>query len=193
MIIRKEFKYEMGHIVRNAWSRRCSMNAHGHSYRVEFLLKGSNPDNGQMLLDFGFIKQYLGPFVDAFDHSFWIWDQPKDGHIKRFFLKNFERVIISPFSTTAEMQAKLFYTYATAVLNYLNLESKFENGERYGVYPTIKCSSVIVHETTTGYAEYTGEKEFPNIKLIDLSFSPQIVSEWPSYFQNIYPEILKHD
>lgn len=186
MEIRKEFKYEMGHIVRNAWSRRCSKNAHGHSYRVEFFFEGADADNGQMLQDFGFIKQYIHPFVDAFDHSFWIWNREEDQHITKFFTENFERVILTPFSTTAEMQAKLFYTYADLLMRYLQNKNLFENGE----VPPIRCSRVIVHETTTGYAEYRPEGDnFPMTRITDITFSEQIMKEWGDTYRTFYNEL----
>jgi len=181
MIIRKQFKYEMGHIVRQAWSTRCSRNAHGHSYMVEFLFDGYQPDNGQMLIDFGFIKQYLHPFVDSFDHSFWLWDRPEDKHIVDFFSKEFERVLISPWSTTAEMQAKMFATYATNVLNHLRTNNMFENGESL-----VSVSGVIVHETTTGWAKARGSDLFPATLLSQLYISDGIKAEWPEKFKKFY-------
>lgn len=189
MEIRKEFRYEMGHIVRNAWSRRCSRNAHGHSYRVEFLFEGPGADNGQMLVDFGFLKKYLHPFVDAFDHSFWLWDRPEDAHLVKFFRENFERVITSPFSTTAEMQAALFATYAQSVIHYLRINNLFENGETADY---LRVSAVRVHETTTGYAEYRWDPSdrFPDTRLRDVVFSEEIWNEWPVEFQQFYTALV---
>ena len=192
MEIRKEFKYEMGHIVRNAWSRRCSMNAHGHSYRVEFLFDGSSPDNGQMVTDFGFIKELLHPFVDSFDHAFWLWDRPEDKHIVKFFNENFERVITTPVSTTAEMQAKLFFTFSDLIINYLIDHNLFKNGEAPEM---IIASGTRVHETTTGYAEYRPDDNdnFPDIYIKDIVFSDQIKKEWPISFQKLYPALLEYE
>lgn len=193
MEIRKEFKYEMGHIVRNAWSRRCSMNAHGHSYRVEFLFEGNSPDNGQMITDFGFIKELLHPFVDSFDHAFWLWDRPEDKHIVKFFNENFERVITTPVSTTAEMQSKLFFTFSNLIINYLIDHKMFKNGE---APEDIAASGVRVHETTTGYAEYrinVARDKFPDICIRDIVFSDQIKKEWPVSFRKLYPKLLKYE
>jgi len=39
MLIRKLFRFENAHIVRNCSSDRCSRSLHGHSYVVEFLLE----------------------------------------------------------------------------------------------------------------------------------------------------------
>jgi 6-pyruvoyltetrahydropterin/6-carboxytetrahydropterin synthase len=57
MDIRKEFKYEMAHIVRKARTERCSKNIHGHSYVAELVFEGDIADKAEMLLDFGIIKK----------------------------------------------------------------------------------------------------------------------------------------
>jgi 6-pyruvoyltetrahydropterin/6-carboxytetrahydropterin synthase len=184
--IRKEFKYEMGHIVRNAYSERCAFTPHGHSYRVEFLLKGDAPDAGQMVMDFGYIKQFLGPYVDSFDHSFWLWDRKEDAHVVKFFSENFQRIITSPFSTSAEVQAKLFFVYGEAVLHYLR-----SHGGLYAFHRA-HMESVRVHETTTGYAEYTGgDDRFPQINLADVKFASGITKDWTPHFTAFYESLLQ--
>ena len=181
----------MGHIVRQAWSTRCSKNAHGHSYTVEFMFAGNNPDHGQMLMDFGFIKQFLHPFVDSFDHSFWLWDRPQDKHIIDFFNKEFERVLVSPWSTTAEMQAKMFYQFTSDALNHIVLNNLFENGEHFDV----KINRVRVHETTTGWAEYSGDDNFPRTDIKQLYISHGIKAEWPEkfkrFYETLYPNTIR--
>lgn len=189
MEIRKQFKFEMAHIVRQAWSTRCSRNIHGHSYLVEFFFKGDNPDNGQMIVDFGFLKKYINPFVDSFDHSFWGWTRPEDEHILKFISTNFERVIITPFSTTAEVQAKMFWTYADVLFKYLQTNKLFENGE---IDPIV--SRARVHETATGFAEYTPSvNRFPVISLNDIDFSEGIKAEWPEFFKDEWVQILDYE
>lgn len=191
MEIRKTFKFEMGHIVRNAWSRRCSKNAHGHSYTCEVFFEGRDLDNGMMLIDFGLIKQYLHDLIDSFDHSFWLWDIPEDKHIVDFFTKEFERVIVTPWSSSAEAQAMMFYYMAEATLQYLKY-NEFNNGESLEVY----VSRVIVHETLTGKAEFSHkdalEQDNSNRSKIELNkvfFTDGIKAEWKNRAQ--VEEILK--
>lgn len=59
MLIRKLFKFENAHIVRNCTSDRCKRSIHGHSYKVELLLKANRLDHGQMVYDFGLLKGSL--------------------------------------------------------------------------------------------------------------------------------------
>ncbi len=56
MLIRKLFKFENAHIVRNCSSDRCKRSIHGHSYKVEVLLQANRLDHGQMVYDFGLMK-----------------------------------------------------------------------------------------------------------------------------------------
>jgi len=142
MQIRKLFKFELAHIVRNAYTQRCAQNIHGHSYKVELFIKSNKVEDAQMLIDFGLVKKGVHDFIDSFDHTFMLWNLPEDEHIVKFACKNFERVIITPFSSSAEMQAKMFYEVCEEILSEIQ---GFEN---------CKLEKVIVHETDTGYAEY---------------------------------------
>lgn len=63
MLIRKLFKFENAHIVRNCTSDRCKRSIHGHSYKVELLLKASKLDHGQMVYDFGLLKGVIKNFL----------------------------------------------------------------------------------------------------------------------------------
>ncbi|MEE8588108.1 MAG: 6-carboxytetrahydropterin synthase, partial [Sulfurimonadaceae bacterium] len=59
MIIRKQFKFENAHIVRGCSSQRCRASLHGHSYIIEILFESNFLDNGQMVYDFGLMKQNM--------------------------------------------------------------------------------------------------------------------------------------
>lgn len=145
MIIRKLFKFEMAHIVRRAWSQRCSKNIHWHSYEVEVFFEWNRDDDAWMLIDFWLVKELIWGFLDIFDHSTMLWSIEEDTDTCEFFLKKFERVIISPFPTSAEIQARFF----TQVINKVFNEYCKENSIKW-----VKLSSVRVHETKTWYAEY---------------------------------------
>ena len=56
MKIRKEFRVESAHIVRNCTSHRCSHSIHGHSAVVEVFLESTLLDNAGMVYDFGLMK-----------------------------------------------------------------------------------------------------------------------------------------
>ena len=62
MVIRKLYRIESAHIVRNAYSERCSHSYHGHSGVIEVFLKSDGLDNAGMIYDFGALKQHVGAF-----------------------------------------------------------------------------------------------------------------------------------
>ena len=75
MIIRKLFKFEGAHIVRNCSSVRCKKSIHGHSYVVEVFFSSDGFDNGMMVMDFGLMKGTIKDFIDGFDHAYSMWDK----------------------------------------------------------------------------------------------------------------------
>jgi 6-pyruvoyltetrahydropterin/6-carboxytetrahydropterin synthase len=145
--IRKLFKFEAAHIVKDAYSERCRFSIHGHSYKVEVFVSSDKLKNG-MVIDFGQLKP-LKEFVDKFDHALMIdrdnYEKLKDG------LKNFpfQRLIIFPVPVTAENLAIFFLSELQERLDRLL--------EWLGDDRKLVVSKVVVHETETGCAEATQE------------------------------------
>jgi len=184
MIIRKLFKFENAHIVRGCSTTRCSQNMHGHSYKVEVLLKSNYLDNGQMVYDFGLIKGLIKELIDSFDHSISIWDKDDEDYIK--FAQRFsKRYIILPVSPSAEQISRVLFL----IINRLLKQTKMINGER-----DIKLYSVIIHETDTGYAQCfkkdAKSKKMGKINLKDIEFSNQIKDEWSD--RHLWDKLLKN-
>lgn len=143
MVIRKLFKFEGAHIVRNCTSRRCSHSLHGHSYKVEVFLQATALDRGQMIYDFGLLKETAGVLIDAFDHTLVFWDGDDPEYIatcQRFS----ERWISLPVSPSAEQLSRVFFRLIDALLD----QAQMLNGEQ-----DVTLSSIIVHETDSGYAQ----------------------------------------
>ena len=174
MIIRKLFKFENAHIVRECSTLRCSKNLHGHSYRVEVLLESNYLDNGQMVYDFGLTKLYIKELIDSFDHAITLWGGDSQEYIKDM-KRHSLRWIELPVSPSAEQFCRVFYIIIDRVLE----SSIMVNGER-----EVKLNSIIVHETDTGYAQCFREDAYNinmgKIDLKDIIFSEQIKSEWSS-------------
>ena len=186
MIIRKLFKFENAHIVRNCTSRRCSFSLHGHSYKVEVKLSSNFLDNGEMVMDFGLMKLYIKDFIDSFDHAITLWDKDNKEYIE--FAKRFsERWVMLPVNPTAEQFSRVFFLIIDRILELM----EFNNGEK-----EVKLYSVIVHETDTGYAECFRDDayNFENmgeIKFEDIIFSDRIKKEWSD--ENLWNKILKKE
>ena len=174
MIIRKLFKFENAHIVRNCTSDRCKRSIHGHSYKVEILLQANCLDHGQMVYDFGLLKGVIKDLIDSFDHAITFWDKDQASYIEA--CKNFSaRWISLPVSPSAEQFSRVFFLIVSEVLKY----TETQNGEG-----DVFVHSVIVHETDTGYAQCFQEdienEQMGKIALEDIIFSEQVKAEWSS-------------
>lgn len=143
MIIRKKFKFEGAHIVRDCSSDRCKKSLHGHSYIVEVFFTSKGIDNGGMVMDFGLMKQTIGQFIDSFDHAYSLWTKESD-EFKAFIKKESSRWIEMPVTPSAEMYSLMFLF----VIDKIVQNTEFRNGEQ-----EVSVRSVRVHETATGYAE----------------------------------------
>ncbi|CAA6808453.1 MAG: 6-carboxytetrahydropterin synthase (EC @ Queuosine biosynthesis QueD, PTPS-I [uncultured Sulfurovum sp.] len=172
MIIRKLFKFENAHIVRGCSTQRCSQNIHGHSYKIEVLLESSYLDNGQMIYDFGLMKQSIKELIEAFDHSITLWSADEVSYVEDM-KKHSARWVELPVSPSAEQFSRVIYLMVERVLVCTGMV----NGER-----EVRLHSVIVHETETGYAQGFKEdaynKLMGTISLADIKFSKQVKSDW---------------
>jgi len=172
MIIRKLFKFENAHIVRGCSTIKCRSSLHGHSYKVELLFESNFLDNGQMVYDFGLMKQNMKALVEAFDHAIAIWDGDDKEYIEDM-KKHSDRWVQLPVSPSAEQFSRVIFVMIDKLLR---LTSTI-NGEK-----EVKLQSIIVHETQTGYAQCFNKDAYSEVMgLIDLEkiiFSKNIKDDW---------------
>ena len=170
MIIRKLFKFENAHIVRGCSTIKCRSSIHGHSYKVELLFESNFLDNGQMIYDFGLMKQNMKDLVESFDHSITLWNGDDKEYLNDM-KKNSARWVELPVSPSAEQFSRVIFFMIDRLLN---LTSKV-NGEK-----EVSLYSVIVHETDTGYAQCFKEdaysKDMGEIELDEILFSPEVLN-----------------
>jgi len=185
MLIRKLFKFENAHIVRDCSTQRCSENIHGHSYKIEVLLESNYLDNGQMVYDFGLTKQYIKELIDSFDHAITLWSGDDASYVSAM-KKHSMRWIELPVSPSAEQFSRVIYLIVERVLAC----TQMNNGER-----EVKLHSIIVHETETGYAQGFQEDAHSTlmgkIALEEIIFSEQVASEWCDSL--LWQKLLKHE
>ncbi|NPA82792.1 MAG: 6-carboxytetrahydropterin synthase [Epsilonproteobacteria bacterium] len=172
MIIRKLFKFENAHIVRNCTSNRCKNSIHGHSYKVEVLFESNYLDNGQMVYDFGLMKGVIKDIIDSFDHATTFWKNDDMEYIE--FIKKFsQRWVCLPVNPSAEQYSRVIFLMVERILK----QTRMKNGEE-----GIEVHSIIVHETDTGYAQCfkkdAHNKNMGLINLKEIEFSEQIKREW---------------
>ncbi|MDO4223622.1 MAG: 6-carboxytetrahydropterin synthase [Acinetobacter sp.] len=172
MLIRKLFKFENAHVVRNCSSDRCKRSIHGHSYKVELILQASRLDNGHMVYDFGLLKGKLKDLIDSFDHAICFWQKDDADYIA--MCKQFSaRWVALPVSPSAEQFSRVFFFLAQQMLKHTIMQNN--EGD-------VQVHSVIVHETDTGYAQCFLEdienEQMGRLQLQDIIFSEQVQAEW---------------
>ncbi len=172
MIIRKLYKFENAHIVRNCSTQRCRASLHGHSYKVELLFESNYLDHGQMVYDFGLTKQRMKELIDSFDHAITLWSGDDAQYIEDM-KKHSERWVELPVSPSAEQFSRVIFLMIDRMLSLTNTI----NGEQ-----EVKLHSVIVHETDTGYAQGFREDAFSvqmgAIDLEEIVFSEGVKADW---------------
>lgn len=173
MIIRKLYKFEGSHIVRNCSSDRCKYSIHGHSYEVEVKLEGKKLDNGQMLVDFGLMKGTIHDLIDSFDHCHVVWKKDLIEY-KQDMEKWSARLIETPMSPSAESLAIMLHFLIQKIIE----NTEFNNGEE-----DVKVHSVVVHETRTGYAEaFSSDVPWGKLFVSDFIFSKEVMKDWKNQF-----------
>lgn len=172
MIIRKQFKFENAHIVRGCSSQRCRASIHGHSYIIEILFESNFLDHGQMVYDFGLMKQNMKDLIDSFDHAITLWDEDDSEYVKDM-KKHSARWVQLPVSPSAEQFSRVIYIMIDTLLKLTSMV----NGEK-----NVKLNSVIVHETATGYAQGFEEdaysEQMGSIDLERIVFSDAVRADW---------------
>ncbi|NLY03967.1 MAG: 6-carboxytetrahydropterin synthase [Campylobacter sp.] len=181
MIIRKIYKFENAHIVRNCTSRRCRVSIHGHSYMCEVLLSSNYLDNAGMVYDFGLMKFGIKTLIDSFDHATTLFSKDSSKYIDDM-KKHTLRWVELPFNPSAEQFSRVFFVMIDALLK----QTEMINGEK-----GVTLDSIIIHETDTGYAQCFRDDAYnPNmgaISLNDIKFSDEIKSEWedPEFYDKL--------
>ena len=172
MIIRKLFKFENAHIVRGCSTIKCRSSLHGHSYRIELLFESNFLDNGQMVYDFGLMKQNMKALIESFDHSVAIWSGDGKEYVADM-KKHSSRWVELPVSPSCEQFSRVIFIMIDKLLQL----TTSVNGEK-----EVKLNSVIVHETATGYAQAFKEDAYSTnmglIELDNLTFSDEVKNDW---------------
>jgi len=182
MVIRKLFKFENAHIVRGCSTVRCRSSIHGHSYKVELLFESNFLDNGQMVYDFGLMKQNMKDIIDSFDHSISLWRDDTDEY-RKDMKQHSSRWVSLPVSPSAEQLSRVLFILIEKLLSLTSTQ----NGEK-----NVSLQSVIVHETETGYAQCFHEdaysKQMGLINIQDIEFSSGVQEDW--HDQELFEKLL---
>lgn len=139
--VSKEIEFDAGHRVPDH-DGKCS-NPHGHRYKVILTVAGELQPDGSargMVLDFGDIKKVLQIIHDRYDHGFIISHDDSEMYDALISFNQKWKVVVVPFSPTAEELARWCFNFA---------RTKFEDMNLAGTL--LSCT---VYETPTSAASY---------------------------------------
>ena len=145
--IRKTFKFEAAHRLTTSFSKKCQQ-VHGHSYKLELFLQTDELNKDGMVIDFGQVKQLFQSNLELWDHRIILQrGDPVGRKLMEVVTDGYPCIglIIVDFNPTAENMAKYFYEL---------LEKEFYANEEIR---HIRIKAVRVHETETGWAEFSRE------------------------------------
>ena len=150
-MIRKSITFEAAHQLETAFTAGCHECIHGHSYKVEILLTADLLNEDKMVLDFSELKPIKDQIMEGWDHGL-ILHENKRAHIQPLInagvLKS-SKVTFLNDNPTAETMARIVFTM---VRDWL-----YRAQSRGWDLRGLRVYKVRIHETSTGWAEYSQE------------------------------------
>ena len=122
---------------------------HGHTRKVECVLRADTLDANEMVCDYKVVKELLASFLDAYDHALCMnTDDPQYGAFKAVYG---DRVIgFAHKDPTTEVLAQAVFEHLSERL------AAYVRGpqQSYPVRPGVILERVRVWETSSSWAEY---------------------------------------
>ena len=160
MEIRKQFKVNSAHIVRNCYSNRCKYSLHAHTAEIEAFFIANKVDRAGMVMDFGITKNIFKPFLQLHHDAVLLWN--KDSESYRNFIKSkTDNWIELSFTPSAELLSAYIYLYLNNMLDRVQYKNKEDKD--------LSLKSIRYHETRTGWAESN------NIDMLSILMDQKIV------------------
>lgn len=146
----KTFEIESGHFL-SKHKEKCK-NPHGHTRKIEVIIKAPGLDENDMVFDFKAFKLAFGEFIDQFDHAMIVNTASPDF---AFYKKHYERVIgTDNVDPTTEVLSKLMFDFVKNEIAK-NKSYKSSLGHTYNFPIGIVLERVRVWETSSTWAEFS--------------------------------------
>ena len=132
--VTKTVKFEAAHVLTD--HQGLCRNLHGHTYRVDVSV--AQAGDGDMVIDFKELKGILAEVIlDRFDHSFiYNTDSVGESEIAAVVEKHGMRTVASPFRSTVENLAKMFYNELKGRIPGLSAVKVWETADNCAEYKT---------------------------------------------------------
>lgn len=143
----KAIEIENGHML-SKHPDKCQF-PHGHTRKVEFVLRADELDKNDMVCDFKIIKHAVGEYLDRFDHAMCM--NTDDPAFKEFKERYGDRVIgFEKADPTTEVIARVFFDTCKVKLGAWEPTAD----SPYNLSRDVVLEKVRVWETSSSWAEY---------------------------------------
>ena len=152
--IAKSFEVEYGHRL-SKHPEKCRF-PHGHSLRIEIVVRGRQLDRHDMLCDYKALKTLVEDLVERLDHAmaFNSEDPCREG-----FGEAGERILLfEAADPTTEVLARWLYEGISARLDGKRVVET-SAGTRYELPAGLELERIRIWETSTSWAEYVGGED----------------------------------
>lgn len=149
--IAKTFEVEYGHRLCKH-PEKCRF-PHGHSLRIEVVVRGRQLDDNDMICDYKALKGLVSEVVGRLDHAMALNSQ--DPHLEALSAVGDRVLLFDNEDPTTEVLTRWIYR---GVSDRLATGGSIESagGVLYAVPSSIQLERVRVWETRTSWAEYVG-------------------------------------
>lgn len=145
----KAFEIESGHMLAKHPSM-CRY-PHGHSRRVEVVIRAQTLDGADMVCDFKAVKLALKPLLDRYDHSMMV--NSEDPILPSLEIVKERVIVFEKTDPTTEVLAERIFTSLAATLAS-DETFRDEDGHAYRFPAGLTLERVRVSETSSTWAEY---------------------------------------
>jgi len=144
----KQFEFQAAHVL-SKHPGLCR-HPHGHTYRVDVVLRARELDASDMVCDFGAVRVAMDELLAQLDHTVLV--NSADEVSMRLFAENPRKTVFAGCDPTTETLArKIFEHLSKALRGGPLIDAK---GITYPVGPNVAVERVRVWETSTAWAEY---------------------------------------
>jgi 6-pyruvoyltetrahydropterin/6-carboxytetrahydropterin synthase len=150
--IAKTFEVEYGHRLCKH-PEKCRF-PHGHSLRIEIVVRGRRLDGNDMVCDYKALKVLVGGVVNRLDHAMAL--NSADPHLESLRAVGDRVLLFDDEDPTTEVLVRwIFREVATRLAEGGSVQS--DGGAEYRIPPDLELERVRVWETRTSWAEYVGD------------------------------------
>jgi 6-pyruvoyltetrahydropterin/6-carboxytetrahydropterin synthase len=147
----KTFEVEYGHRL-SKHPEKCRF-PHGHSLRVDVVVRGRELDEHDMVCDFKAIKYLVSDIIDRLDHGMAL--NSADPELDALQAIGDRVILFDRVDPTSEVVARWIYLELAQRLRDADVVAS-PTGVKYSVPSGLKLERVRVWETRTSWGEYVG-------------------------------------